>query len=306
MVPDKLNRKYFPLIWVALIVASFVRNIFPLYVNIAGLQGVTPRLIVVDVLLAVFEFGIVPTALCFVCALVVYSIGFRRYVRCISRNDFVYYTMLFTAAARFVMGIIECFAILDPQVYVVTSLLLDLIVLTAALAVMYFAVFVRRYKFNPVEQHNSFRMWSSIYIVGVGVLCALPSLGVLILSASLETLPPETLAEIYDAMANANAAYAYNFIFSDIAFAASFAAVIIYIAEIIAVVAVSATLRKRAVDFQDPDKRTQYNTERGDNTAYRMRDDVYSTYRDEHPFDEFGGAQTQDKKDDNVFDEFDI
>lgn len=298
MVPDKLNKKYHALIWIGLIFASFVRNIYPLYIEFTTIEG-GARLKVVEALLSIFDYGILPVLLCFVCALVVYSIGFRRYIRFISRNDFVYYVMAFTGAARLIAGIIECFAILNPKVYAVTSCLLDMILLSVAMLLMFFLVFAKKYKLNPVEKSNAFRMWSMIYIVGLFVLQFLPNVTLLIVNASAEAMDPAEFGELYSLLQQGYGA----FIFDKITFAASLSAVMIFFVIAIVVIVLSSVLRKNAAAFRDPDKRTEY-YQTHNNSAYTVRDDVFSTYSEENNFDRY--AEKPEKKDDNVFDEFDI
>ena len=181
MTANKVNKKFFVWIWLALVLACFMRNAFNIYASVVGIEEPSRIGIFIEVIRIIFAYGAIPAVVTFVCALVVWQIGFSRFVRCVSRNDFCYIVMAFTAAVRFLVGIIEIFSILDPNVYAFTSSVLDFVLLTAAMLVMFFCVLCRNYHFNPVEKYNAFKLWSIIYMVVAGLLVFVENIAIALL-----------------------------------------------------------------------------------------------------------------------------
>lgn len=170
---NKIDKKYYVWIWLGLIFATFVRNVFPIYSQINGMLAEASRLSTLSgVFSIVFSYGLIPAAVTFLLALILYYITARRHVNYISRNDFCYWVMIFTAVPRVIVGIVESFAILNPNVYVFTSTVLDALLLPASYLTMFLWIFAKKYKLNPVEKRNSFATLSTIYMIfyGIGVL----------------------------------------------------------------------------------------------------------------------------------------
>ena len=170
---NKIDKKYYVWIWLGLIFATFVRNIFPIYMQIGDMLTEASRLNTLSgVFSIIFSYGLVPAAVTFLLALILYYIIARRHVNYVSRNDFCYWVMIFTAVPRVIVGIVESFAILNPNVYVFTSTVLDALLLPASYLTMFLWIFAKKYKLNPVEKRNSFATLSTIYMIfyGIGVL----------------------------------------------------------------------------------------------------------------------------------------
>ncbi|MDE5601693.1 MAG: hypothetical protein K2J16_04270, partial [Clostridia bacterium] len=192
MVTDKINKKYFGIAWIALILACFIRNIFSIYWDISSIAEPSRVIILRTILSVIFSYGVIPAVVTFVCAIVVWYIGFYKYVRFISRRDFCTLVMTFTAAARVVVGLIEVFAILDTDVYVFTSNVLDFTLLSAAMLTMFLVVINKRYKLNPVERYNAFKLWSMVYMIVAGLSVFLGN-GIMLMLADPNELNSEIM-----------------------------------------------------------------------------------------------------------------
>lgn len=301
MVPSKLNAKYHIWIWVGLVFASFIRNIYAIYFGFTNLESGSASALTINILYTLFVDGIIPAFLCYLCASIVYSFGFRRYVRAISRNDFIYITMIFTAAARVLIGIIEAFAILDARVFTFTSSVLDVTILSAAMFLMYFLVFVPKYKLNPVEKYNSFSSWSMWYLLGLGILNVLPNFTVIMLSDGSQT--SSQLLQILQEY------YGITLLTDPLQLAACITAVCVYFAIVVAVIVISQVMRKKAADYKDPEKREQFFQQNKPN-YFTDYDSVYGDptvgNNQTPPQRPMEGEVQNGGKDENVFDEFDI
>ncbi len=122
MAGDKIEKKYYAAVWVALIVACFVRNAYGIYVYCAGITEISALRIVTALISIVFFEGAVPALVTFLFAWIVWRVGIMRYVRCISRKDFCCLVMGFTAASRFLVGIIDIFSVLETNVQIAASI----------------------------------------------------------------------------------------------------------------------------------------------------------------------------------------
>lgn len=302
MVPNKLDRKYYVWIWVCLVFASFIRNIYPIYNSFIGIEVGSASALVINIVYILFVCGLIPTFLCYLCSSIVYSFGFRRYVRLISRNDFIYWVMIFTASARAFMGIIDAFSILEPNIYVITSSMLDVTVLTFALYMMYFFVFVPKYNFNPVEKFNSFSYWSMLYFIFLGVITIVPSVMMLLLSDGSVT--SSQLLELLKQY------YGLTYTIGELQIIGSSITLAVYTVYVIATIVISEILRKKARDYRHPEKCEENIFASAFQNNHSKNDN-----RNSHPFGEDGsdvdsdlGSQSKKHhgKDDKVFDEFDI
>lgn len=291
MANSKINRKYYPIIWIALLIACFVRNAYQIYLSVVTAEPASSLTVVVDVFRFALSYGVVPMAIVFLCAIVVWQIGAARYVRCIPRNDFCYLVMSAAAAVKFLVGIIEIFSILNPYVSVITSTVLEFALLTGVMIALYFLVIAKWYRLNPVEKYNSFKMWSIVYMVVLGLLII--SENSIYISAAGGSAFFVSFWQIMHEMG-------YTIIVTSIQVAASIAAICIYFAYLIAVIVIAELLRKKAELFRNPETRGDY-YDQFDNRAYKLRNDADSVFED-------AGARDKNasKPDDKVFDEFDI
>ena len=78
---NKIDKKYYVWIWLGLIFATFVRNVFPIYSQINGMLAEASRLSTLSgVFSIVFSYGLIPAAVTFLLALILYYITARRHV----------------------------------------------------------------------------------------------------------------------------------------------------------------------------------------------------------------------------------
>ena len=300
---NKIDKKYYVWIWLGLIFATFVRNVFPIYSQINGMLAEASRLSTLSgVFSIVFSYGLIPAAVTFLLALILYYITARRHVNYISRNDFCYWVMIFTAVPRVIEGIVESFAILNPSVYVFTSTVLDALLLPASYLTMFLWIFANKYKLNPVEKRNSFATLSTIYMIfyGIGVLGE--NLTIVALGAD-----KELASELADYLSQLG--YIVDTISTPLQTVSSAIAICVFAAYLVAVIVLAILFRKKSDAFRNEDTRDAYFEKHLVGYGYERRDDVGDT------FDEFERKHVH-KKDDsdddhksgggNVFDEFDI
>lgn len=300
---NKIDKKYYVWIWLGLIFATFVRNVFPIYSQINGMLAEASRLSTLSgVFSIVFSYGLIPAAVTFLLALILYYITARRHVNYIGRNDFCYWVMIFTAVPRVIVGIVESFAILNPNVYVFTSTVLDALLLPASYLTMFLWIFAKKYKLNPVEKRNSFATLSTIYMIfyGIGVLGE--NLTIVALGAD-----KELASELADYLSQLG--YIVDTISTPLQTVSSAIAICIFAAYLVAVIVLAILFRKKSDEFRNEDTRDAYFEKHHVGYGYERRDDVGDT------FDEFERKHVH-KKDDsdddhksgggNVFDEFDI
>ena len=173
LIPDKWGG----LIWAVMFVAGLIRNVVPLADSFTGLSGVTE--IIVQVIYCLLEYGALPMVVCYVFSLVLFTMSARRRAVALRRNDFIYFCMLFTSGAYLLMGIIESFSFLDAGVYVYTSQLLNMTVLTGAYCAMFFLVLAP--KMDPRQKYYNFSSWASLYLGLQGLLTVVTSVSYIIL-----------------------------------------------------------------------------------------------------------------------------
>ncbi|MBO4380831.1 MAG: hypothetical protein J5815_01610 [Clostridia bacterium] len=295
----KIDRKFYPFIWLGLIVASLVSGVYPMYVTFSNAEGISSAIaLLVEIFKVIFAYGAIPTAVCFFFALILYSLGARRGLGAIPRNDFIYSIMIFTAIVRFLVGVIEMFCILEPKMYIVTSTVLNPILQPLAYGIMFFFVFAKNYKLNPAEKYYSFRLWAMVYLILLGIAVLAENLLYIIAvqdAASLNLIN-ELVAE-----------YGYILVKNDLQTVASAIALAVYGAYVVAAIVLGEIMRGKARRFQDPATRGEY-FDSYDGRPYTMRDDVGQTYADFDGQDDANNGNDDNKNsgDGNVFDEFDM
>lgn len=286
MVQDKINRKYHSLIWLGLIFATLINNFYALYYNMKTVSYTANADRAIDVVVWLIENGI-SAALTYVFALIVFSLGFRRYVRAVSRNDFCYWVMIFTAASRFIVGLASIFAILDPNVEAFTHGVFDFTLHAVAMLVMFFVVFKRVYKFNPVEKYNSFSFWTSLYMVFLALRVVGENALILIIASG------GTYASLVQEITTQTLGYAI--VVNTPIKVASIMALSIYGALLVTVIVLGELMRKDAAKFRNPETREEF---------FEKQTVSQTSFDDSFPeFSENGDNSDSDK---NVFDEFDI
>lgn len=282
LIPDKWGGA----IWALMFVASLVRNVVSVIDLFTGLSGAAE--ITIAVIEAVLGYGVLPAVVCYLFSLILVTMSARRGCVFCRRNDFVYICMLFTSAAYFVMGIIECFCFLDAAVLPYTTMLLNMTVLTGTYCAMYFVVFRRM--MDPKQQYVNFSAWASVYLFLQGLMTAFSAVSYIILfyDSSVSEMVMDILETYYGAPVTIDEGWAI----------ASIIALCLLAAWVIAAIAVSAVLGKKAKNYVPPAPERSPFDQGGGNGG----NDGGS------PFEEFGGApdgQVADK-DDKVFEEFDL
>ena len=173
IIPDKWGG----LIWAVMFIAGLIRNVVSFAGSFAGLTE--PAEITLQVIYCLLEYGALPMVVCYVFSLVLFTMSARRRAVALRRNDFIYFCMLFTSGAYLLMGIIESFSFLDEGVYVYTSQLLNMTVLTGAYCAMFFLVLAP--KMDPRKKYYNFASWASLYLGLQGLLTVVTSVSYIVL-----------------------------------------------------------------------------------------------------------------------------
>ena len=295
MVPDKLDKKYRPFIWLGLLFASYVRNIYSIIYSALIFKadiaaGSTNLTLTLDALDIIFSYGVIPMLVCYLAAQLVHRFATMRYGSSISRRDFCYYVMAVTSVSRLFMGLIEVFGILDSRLISFTAPMLSTTVNPAAMLIMFFVIFKRKYPMNPVERYNAYRPWTTMFMA-VGGLSAVVSNSALLIMRDTPEFANLLLTQ-----------YGIN-ILDKYTMAGCITGIAVYFAYLVVMIVLGERLRKRAASFRNPETRADYYATHG-NEPYKFRDDSYDVFGDD-------GSDTDrphgsDGKDDNVFDEFDL
>lgn len=297
---NKIDKKYFVWIWLGLLFATFFSNIYPIYNELTKMVGVgmSGVQVATQVLLGIFSYGLVPMAVTFLLALVMWYICARRHSNYISRTDFCGWVMMFVAAVRLVNGIIDCFAILQPAVYVVTSTLYTVTALPAAMLVMFFCVFKKIYNLNPVERSNSFTVYSVVFMLVLGL--SVLSENLTIVSIGANTNVTQELVAYLKEMG-----YYVDYLTAPVQVYSSIVAICVYFAYLIADIVIATLLKKQAAQYRGADTREDYfkkHPEDQRQSGYTQRNDTGDTFAEfEHQH-----VKKKEKDDQHVFDEFDI
>lgn len=295
---NKLDKKYYVWIWLGLIFACLVRNIFTFYSDIKSdiAENYTKAMMLYDIVMMLVIDGALPAAITFVLALIMYYIAARRHSNYVSRNDFCYWVMLFTIGPKVLTGVVECFAILDPSVYIVTSTLFDAVLYPLAYLLMFIFILDKQYNFNPVERNNSFSILATVYMIVYGIGAFFGNLAIVGIGSDIDSYN-EIMAELSEVLGDS-----WTFEMSNTQIICSTVAICVFFAYLITVIVLGAHYKKQAAAFRNDDTREDY-YQTHQNRGYHQRDDVFDT------FDEFEKEHVNsndDNSDDNVFDEFDI
>lgn len=274
-----IDKKYYSLIWIGLLVSSVVRSCYSLYTDVISIMDdptqITVLSIVVDTIVYAIVYAIIPAALCYFCASIVYSFGARRRFFSVNRGDFIYLTMLYTAGARLVMGVIEAFAILDATVFDYTSVLLDVTVLSSALYFMYMKHVAPR--LAPKDNRNVFGVYSMTYLicqaVHTGIPCLAYFIGAAISNSDVDLSAFDSVVDV-----DVNALYEFNVH----AVVASVLAIVVLLGFVVLSLVLSKKFEKMAKDLDDSNRHDGGN-----------------------PF-VFDESLEEKKEDEKVFEEFDI
>lgn len=297
---NKIDKKYVVWIWLGLIFASFVRNVYNIYSDIAGVVGESAAKIALKVFYIILDYGIIETAVTYLVAFVAYIIMARRHANYLSRADFCYWVMIFASAEKLLAGIIDAFSLLSPTMHIVTSTILDVTLLPCAMLIMYLLI-AKIYKFNPVEKYNSFSILSLIALVLWGLSVFSSNLTIVSIASGGE-FSRELILTLNEL------GYDVSSLQSDPQVYSSITAMVVYGCYLIADIVITMIFKKQAGEYQGEDTREDFFTRHPSNDSpYQSRDDVYATFGN---FDANDNHYNDDNDDDNnndtVFDEFDI
>ena len=236
VIPDKWG----PAIWLLLFVASMLRNVVSVASSFS--EATEPAEITYALIMSVLADGVIPMAVCYVFSLILFTMSVRRRAVFCRRNDFVYICMLFTSAAYFVMGIIECFAFLEKSILPYTTMLLNMTVLTGAYCAMFFAVFAP--KMDPRKKYLNFVAWASLYLGLQGLVTVFSSVSYIVIV--YDDAVSEALTEILEAY------YGLPLTLDDGYATASIIALAFFGGWVIAATVVAILLQKKAKEYVPP------------------------------------------------------
>ena len=236
VIPDKWG----PAIWLLLFVASMLRNVVSVASSFS--EATEPAEITYALIMSVLADGVIPMAVCYVFSLILFTMSVRRRAVFCRRNDFVYICMLFTSAAYFVMGIIECFFFLEESILPYTTMLLNMTVLTGAYCAMFFAVFAP--KMDPRKKYLNFVAWASLYLGLQGLVTVFSSVSYIVIA--YDDAVSEALTEILEAY------YGLPLTLDDGYATASIIALAFFGGWVIAATVVAILLQKKAKDYVPP------------------------------------------------------
>ncbi|MEG1662629.1 MAG: hypothetical protein RR338_01470 [Clostridia bacterium] len=331
MPANKLNKKWYSLIWCALILASLVRSAYVIYTGYANLDDAVPSKIMLQVLMDIVFSGLLPAVLCYFCASIIFSMTWARRMRFSSKNDFVYIVMIATACARMLMGIIEIFCVLNPKLYAYTSLLLNETVLSVALLLMFFLVLKPKYM-NDRVAYRVFNFAGPIYLAFQGLFTLAPCFLTFILSGNTANINPQIFEMLNQ--------IGFGYPISNFELNACITATVIYVVLDIVAIALSASMRKKALECTEPDipivnpyggqngnqnngnpyggQNGNQNNPWGNGNPYNgnnqsnpwnggnAQNGQGQNGSNDNPFDDNPFVEQKPKDDENVFDEFDI
>lgn len=185
----KINPKFYPLIWVALIFAYFVNNFYGVFVAYEPNSSVWLAVLygLVDVVVSCGMSAL----LIYLVASFLWTLGARKGLISIPRQDFKYIIMIFVAFATLTNGIINTFSFIEPVIELCVPFAVNIVTSTVAFALMFFLVFIPQY-LKPRQASRYFNYYGKIYVILTVVLNVFASVMFLTFFDILED--PELLA----------------------------------------------------------------------------------------------------------------
>lgn len=238
-----IDRKWYGLIWAVLVVASLLRHIVAIVGGIENVAAGGAGQITLEILYALVFQGGIPALLCYFCAVIMVSMTWRRGIVYCQRNDFVYLAMIFTAAARCVMGIIDSLSFVAPVINTYTTFILDVTVHTAVMFALFFAVLKPKFLKDDRAAFQVFSQYSLIYMVFQGLNTIIPAAMFLMLGSGSQF--SEELLEMLEQSG-------YTFMLDENVRYACIAALVIYFAWVIVCAVVALVMQNRAKKYVPP------------------------------------------------------
>ena len=186
---EKIAPKYYPWIWLALVVSILFGGVYGLYNNYAGVD-LKPASLLTSLAIDILIMGVVPVVFYYVVASIFYRRLAKKGMLDIPRKDFIYFTLLFMAGAEFVLGLIKVFNFVEPTLDLFTLLYTDVIITTVALYLEFFLVLWPKY-LNPVQARAHFNVLSKGYTILIAILSVLVLGGLFVMIEGLEVILEE-------------------------------------------------------------------------------------------------------------------
>ena len=305
----KINPKFYPLIWVALVLAYFVNNFYSVFVSYESSPSVWLAILsgLIDVVIS-----------CGLSALIIYlvssflwTLGARKGLRVIPRQDFKYIIMIFVAIATFVNGIVNTFSFIEPAIEMCLPFAVNIVTSTIAFALMFFLVLVPNY-LNPRQASRYFNYYGKIYVIWTVVLNVFSSVMFLTFFDILED--PELLAtfdNVYyttatgESMAIAEFGQLLEYAIPGMK-VSMYINLAVCVLMVVAFIVLDKQLKNKAKDFKEEEKPNMDGVIFTDGKNFYTMDDLKNGNfgADANPFAD--NNPKEDDKDEKVFDEFDL
>ena len=250
---QKVNPKFYPLIWIALIFATLFINVYAMTTTYSTgeLKG---AVLITQLLVDVLVNGLLPCVFVYVVAALFYRSLARRGLLQIPRKDFIYITMAVIAVARMIEGVIAIFAFVEPMLDLYIMLWIDLVAYAVALYLEFFLILKPKY-LNPVQAKAHFSLLSKYYLIWSGILFVGMSLVFLAVPSTIdmsleEGIPILVLGEELSPMD----ALVYRDIFATYFAPISYATIALYVCQLVVHFVLDSVLKKEAEKYRETHK----------------------------------------------------
>ena len=331
---QKVNPKFYPLIWIALIFATLFVKVYAMTTSYSTgeLKG---AVLITQILIDVLVNGLLPCVFVYVVGALFYRSLARRGLLQIPRKDFIYITMAVIAVARMVEGVIAIFAFVEPMLDLYIMLWIDLVAYAVALYLEFFLILKPKY-LNPVQAKAHFSLLSKYYLIWSGILFVGMSLVFLAVPSTIdmsleEGIPILVLGEELSPME----ALVYRDIFATYFAPISYATIALYVCQLVVHFVLDSVLKKEAEKYRETHKDAEetsfgggfyangtnyytgrpYDTENHfynginqnpfDNSGNPFAENNDNPFAERNPFGEdFDDSSDNNKNDDNPFEDF--
>lgn len=250
---QKVNPKFYPLIWIALIFATLFINVYAMTTTYSTgeLKG---AVLITQLLVDVLVNGLLPCVFVYVVAALFYRSLARRGLLQIPRKDFIYITMAVIAVARMIEGVIAIFAFVEPMLDLYIMLWIDLVAYAVALYLEFFLILKPKY-LNPVQAKAHFSLLSKYYLIWSGILFVGMSLACLTVPSTIdmaleEGIPIFVLGEELSPME----ALVFRDIFVTHVAPVSYATIALYVGQMVVHFVLDAVVKKEAKKYLETHK----------------------------------------------------
>ena len=250
---QKVNPKFYPLIWIALIFATLFVKVYAMTTTYSSgeLKG---AVLITQILIDILVNGLLPCVFVYVVAALFYRSLARRGLLQIPRKDFIYITMAVIAVARMIEGVIAIFAFVEPMLDLYIMLWIDLVANAVALYLEFFLILKPKY-LNPVQAKAHFSLLSKYYLIWSGILFVGMSLVFLAVPSTIdmsleEGIPILVLGEELSPME----ALVYRDIFATYFAPISYATIALYVCQLVVHFVLDSVLKKEAEKYRETHK----------------------------------------------------